>query len=180
MDILCSCDDNGEIRYWSCDKHMCKRVSKGATVQVRFQPRGGQFLAAAAENVVSIFDVETHTKTRTLQGHKKEVHAVCWDANGKTLASVSQDLVKVWSLQTWECIHELNSTGNQFHSCIFHPRYPQILIIGGYQTMELWDIIGTKSMGLQAHEGVIAALAHSHSTGLVASASHDKSVKLWK
>ncbi|RWV97716.1 hypothetical protein GW17_00039479 [Ensete ventricosum] len=28
MDILCSCDDNGEIRYWSCDKHMCKRVSK--------------------------------------------------------------------------------------------------------------------------------------------------------
>ncbi|THU73543.1 hypothetical protein C4D60_Mb04t23970 [Musa balbisiana] len=180
MDILCSCDDNGEIRYWSSDKYMCKRVSKGATVQVRFQPRSGQFLAAAAENVVSIFDVETHTKTRTLQGHKKEVHAICWDANGKTLASVSQDLVKVWSLQTWECIHELNSTGNQFHSCIFHPRYPQILIIGGYQTIELWDIIGTNCRGIPAHEGVIAALAQSHSTGLVASASHDKSVKLWK
>ncbi|URE06665.1 LisH [Musa troglodytarum] len=180
MDIFCSCDDNGEIRYWNANQYLCTRVSKGATVQVRFQPRSGQFLAAAAENVISIFDVETHTTTRTLQGHKKEVHSICWDANGNTLASVSQDLVKIWSLHTWDCIHELNSNGNQFHSCIFHPRFPHILIIGGYQSLELWNLIGNQTMTVPAHEGVIAALAQSHSTGMIASASHDKSVKIWK
>uniref|UniRef100_A0A453Q0Q1 Anaphase-promoting complex subunit 4 WD40 domain-containing protein n=1 Tax=Aegilops tauschii subsp. strangulata TaxID=200361 RepID=A0A453Q0Q1_AEGTS len=37
------------------------------TAQIRFQPSTGQFLAAASESVVSIFDVETHTKKYTLQ-----------------------------------------------------------------------------------------------------------------
>ena len=36
-------------------------------MQVRFQPNIGQYLAAAAENVVSIFDVETDRKIYTLQ-----------------------------------------------------------------------------------------------------------------
>lgn len=37
-----------------------------------------------------------------------------------------------------------------------------------------------KSMTIPAHDGLIAALAASEATGMVASASHDKSVKLWK
>lgn len=37
-----------------------------------------------------------------------------------------------------------------------------------------------RTMTLPAHEGLIAALAVSNTTGLVASASHDKFVKLWK
>lgn len=35
-------------------------------------------------------------------------------------------------------------------------------------------------MTVHAHDGLIAALAQSALTGMVASASHDKSVKLWK
>ena len=42
-------------------------VKQGGTVQVRFQPNIGQYLAAAAENVVSIFDVETDRKIYTFQ-----------------------------------------------------------------------------------------------------------------
>lgn len=34
---------------------------------MRFQPRVGRLLAAAAENVVSIFDVETETCIHSLQ-----------------------------------------------------------------------------------------------------------------
>ena len=37
-----------------------------------------------------------------------------------------------------------------------------------------------KTMTLPAHDGQIAALAVSTVTGMVASASHDKFVKLWK
>lgn len=37
-----------------------------------------------------------------------------------------------------------------------------------------------KTMTLSAHEGLITALAVSNATGYVASASHDKFVKLWK
>ncbi|XP_010940733.1 transcriptional corepressor LEUNIG_HOMOLOG isoform X2 [Elaeis guineensis] len=179
-DLLCSCDSNGEIRFWSVDQFSCSRVSKGGTVQVRFQPNIGQYLAAAAENVVSIFDVETDRKIYTLQRHTKEVQSICCDNSGELLASVSQDCVKVWSLSRGDCIHELNSNGNKFHSCVFHPNYPDILVIGGYQSLLLWNVMENQTLSVAAHEGLIAALAQSQATGMVASASHDNSVKLWK
>eukprot|EP00850_Spirogloea_muscicola_P013542 SM000092S24510 [mRNA] locus=s92:301941:311125:- [translate_table: standard] len=182
-DLLCSCDGDSEIRYWSVNGGHCTRVFKGAMSQMRFQPRAGRLLAAAADNVVSIFDVESETLVHALQRHTKPVHSVCWDAAGDFVASVSEDSVRVWALgrgQEGECIHELISSGNKFHSCIFHPKHPSLLVIGCYQSLELWNMVENKSMTMAAHDGLIAALAVSPSTGMIASASHDKSVKLWK
>lgn len=48
------------------------------------------------------------------------------------------------------------------------------------QSLELWNMAENRSMTLPAHDGLIAALAVSNATGMVASASHDKCVKLWK
>lgn len=48
------------------------------------------------------------------------------------------------------------------------------------QSLELWDMVENKSMTVPAHENIIAALAQSPATGMVGSASHDSSVKLWK
>ncbi|KAL9319123.1 hypothetical protein ACSQ67_015640 [Phaseolus vulgaris] len=155
-------------------------LSLGGSTQVRFQPRVGQFLAAASGSVVSLFDVETDRQMHTFQGHSAEVHCVCWDTNGDYLASVSQESVKVWSLASGECIHELNSSGNMYHSCVFHPSYSTLLVIGGYQSLELWNMVENRCMTISAHECVISALAQSPVTGMVASASHDKSVKIWK
>ncbi|MQL71672.1 hypothetical protein Taro_003997 [Colocasia esculenta] len=192
-DLFCSCDGNGEMRFWSANNFSSLRVSKGvhhnfkcllsigqgATGQVRFQPRIGQLLAASAENLVSIFDVDADRQIRSLPGHTKEVNCICWDANGDYLASVCQDSVRVWS-SSGECAYEFSSNGNKFHSCVFHPNYPTLLVIGGYQTLELWNMVENRSMTVQAHDNLIAALAQSPATGMIASASHDKSVKLWK
>ncbi|KAF3791857.1 Transcriptional corepressor LEUNIG-like protein [Nymphaea thermarum] len=176
-DLICSCDGDREIRYWSINNGSCTRIFKGGSSQLRFQPRIGKYLAAASETVISILDVETQACRQTLQGHTKTIHSVCWDTMGNLLASVSEDSVRVWSLGSGsegECIHELNCTGNKFHSCVFHPSYPSLL------SLELWNMVENKRMTLNAHEGLIAALAASSVTGVVASGSHDKSVKLWK
>ncbi|KAL9313322.1 hypothetical protein ACSQ67_018774 [Phaseolus vulgaris] len=140
-DLICSCDGDGEIRYWSINNGSCARVWKGGTTQMRFQPRLGRYLAAAAENIVSIFDVETQACRFSLKGHTKTVDCVCWDPSGELLASVSEDSVK---------------------------------------SLELWNMSENKTMTLSAHDGLITALAVSTVNGLVASASHDKFLKLWK
>ncbi|CAA0833677.1 dual specificity kinase 1, partial [Striga hermonthica] len=108
------------------------------------------------------------------------VKYLCWDLSGELLASVSEDSIKVWSLASGEGIHELNASGNQFHSCVFHPSYSSLLVIGGLQSLELWNMVENKSMTVAAHENIVAALAQSPLSGMVASASHDSSVKLWK
>lgn len=61
-------------------------VSKGGTTQVRFQPRLGHLLAAAANNMVAIFDVETDRQTHLLKVHNLilyvsfclDYHFVAW------------------------------------------------------------------------------------------------------
>ncbi|KAH8504269.1 hypothetical protein H0E87_011800 [Populus deltoides] len=182
-DLICSCDGNGEIRYWSVTNGSCARVFKGGMAHMRFQPRVGRYLSAATENVVAILDVETQACRHSLQGHTKPIHSVCWDPSGEFLASASEDSVRVWTLGSGsegECVHELSCNGNKFNSCVFHPTFPSLLVIGCYQSLELWNMNENKTMTLPAHEGLIAALAVSTATGLVASASHDKLVKLWK
>ncbi|KAJ6382920.1 hypothetical protein OIU77_031362, partial [Salix suchowensis] len=135
-DLICSCDGNGEIRYWSITNGSCARVFKGGMAHMRFQPRVGRYLAAAAANVVSILDVETQACRHSLQGHTKTIHSVCWDPSGEYLASASEDSVRVWTLGSGsegECVHELSCNGNEFHSCVFHPTFPSLLVIGCYQ-----------------------------------------------
>ncbi|KAL2346779.1 hypothetical protein Fmac_000779 [Flemingia macrophylla] len=194
-DLVCSCDGDGEIRYWIINS--CARVFRGGNTQVRFQPRLGRYLAAAAENIVSIFDVETqaclyflreHTKPVycvcwdpsgefLASGHTKTVDCVCWDPSGEFLASVSEDSVRVWSLGSGsegECVHELSCDRRKFHACVFHPTYPSLL------SLELWNMNENKIMALPAHDGLITALAVSTVNGLIASASHENFVKLWK
>ncbi|GER25030.1 WD-repeat protein, partial [Striga asiatica] len=178
-DLFCFCDSSNEIHYWSISPFSCTRVSKqGGSAQVRFQPKNGHLLAAASDKVVSIFDVENDRQTHSFQGHSGVVNYLCWDLSGELLASVSEDSIRVWSLASGEYIHELNANGNQFHSCVFHPSYSALLVIGGSRSLELWNMVENKSMTVPgpAHDNIVAALAQSP-TGMVASASHDSSLK---
>ncbi|GKV00765.1 hypothetical protein SLEP1_g13401 [Rubroshorea leprosula] len=182
-DLICSSDNNNGIRYWSIKNGSCAGIVKGGATQLRFQPRNGRIFAAAADNFVSILEVETQLCSAKLQGHKNLVHSVCWDPSGEYLASVSDELIKVWNVGSGskaEFIHELSCTGNKFHTCVFHPTYPLLLVIGCYETLELWDMTENKTMTLHAHDQLVSALAVSNTNGLIASASHDKHVKLWK
>ncbi|RDX76208.1 Transcriptional corepressor LEUNIG-HOMOLOG, partial [Mucuna pruriens] len=184
VDLLCSCDSNDVIRLWNINQRVCTHITKGGSKQVRFQPCFGKFLATATGNNIKIVDVETdsllYNLEVTVEGHVKDVLSICWDKCGNSIASVSEDSARVWS-SDGKCISELHSNGNKFQSCIFHPGYLNLLIIGGYQSLELWSPTeSSKTWAVPAHKGLIAGLADSPEDELVASASHDHCVKLWK
>lgn len=61
---------------------------------------------------------------------------MCWDPSGEYLASVSEDLAKVWKVGSGgkgDCINELNCNGKIFHTCVFHPTNTSLLIIGSHE-----------------------------------------------
>ncbi|XP_022724627.1 transcriptional corepressor LEUNIG-like [Durio zibethinus] len=181
VDLLCSSDSNNEMRLWNINQRSCIHVSKGATKQVRFQPGLGKLIATASGNVVNIIDVETNKPQFCLKGHNKEVLSICWDPSGKYIASISEESARVWSVSGGECLHELRSTGNKFQSCTFHPGYSLLLVIGGYQSVELWNPVeSNKTWTVEAHRGLISSLADSLQTEMLASTSHDQCVKIWK
>ncbi|XP_065879505.1 transcriptional corepressor LEUNIG_HOMOLOG-like [Euphorbia lathyris] len=183
VDLLCSCGIDDEIRLWNVNRRACLHVSKGATKQVRFQPQTGNLLAAATGNNINVIDTEIRNRVVfNLKGHVKEVLCLCWHMNGKYIASVSEDSARVWSLESGgSCIHELLSNGNKFQSCTFHPGHSLLLIIGCYQSIELWNPIeNSRTWSVAAHNGLIAAVADSVPNQMIASASHDRCVKIWK
>ena len=61
---------------------------------------------------------------------------------------------------------------------MFYSRSENLSLI--CQNLELWNMVDNKTLTMGAHEGQITSLATSGVSGLVASASHDKCVKLWK
>ncbi|KAI4377122.1 hypothetical protein MLD38_014806 [Melastoma candidum] len=181
-DLICSCDNMKEIRYWTMKNGRCAGMIKGGATCLRFQPGSGKFLATAGKNVVSLYDVETQFCRHRIQDHKSTVHALCWDFAGDHLASVSDDLVSVWrgSGNNMESVHRLSCLGNKFRSCVFHPVLPSVLIIGCDKSLELWNMAENKRVTLDAHQDLISSLSASNPKSYVASGSHDKSIKVWK
>ncbi|OIW07557.1 hypothetical protein TanjilG_08444 [Lupinus angustifolius] len=179
-DLLCFSDSENEIRYWNMTTSSFTNTLKGGNAQVRFQPGAGELLAAAYDKGISIFNVETGRQIYSLQGHPEEVNYICWVANGDILASVSRNFVKFWSLSSGEYIKGLRSSGEQYYSCVFHPSYSNILVIGGTTNIELWNLAEDKSMTIPTDQNIISCLVQSPVTGIVASASHDCTVKLWR
>ncbi|KAI5680628.1 hypothetical protein M9H77_01855 [Catharanthus roseus] len=181
-DLVCSCDDATAIRYWSIKSGGCTGLSKADATQVRFQPVHGRFLAAAVRNGVSIIDVETaQANGYPLKGHATNVISVCWNSSGEYLASLSEDVIRVWKIGSGEvqdCIHELSTSSKKFQCCVFHPCYPSSLVIGFNQSLELWHMAENKMITLL--EQPINALAVSPRSGYVASASDENLIKLWK
>ncbi|XP_057470750.1 transcriptional corepressor LEUNIG_HOMOLOG-like [Actinidia eriantha] len=184
VDILASCDTNDEIRLWNVKQCACVHILKGGSKQVRFQPRYGKYLIAASGNKVHLIDAETQVIQHVLEGHVKEVKAICWEPCGKYYASLSEDSARVWSTAFGaKCIHVLHSSpGLKFESCTFHPAYAQLMIIGCYQVLNVWNPTEKeKIMPVpDAHNSIISALTECIHNDMVGSASHDRCVKLWK
>ncbi|XP_006338175.1 transcriptional corepressor LEUNIG-like isoform X1 [Solanum tuberosum] len=181
-DLICSCDNVSTIRYWNIKNGGCAGVSKVRATQVRFQPNLGKYLAAADADGVLLIDVETtQICTYPLKGHISIIRGICWSSSGEYLASLSEDMVKVWKIGSsgeQECMNERSVTGKRFRCCTFHPCYPSVLVVGSDQCLEFWHMAENKMMIVL--EEPVNSLAASRPTGVVASATDNNLIRLWK
>jgi RNA polymerase sigma factor (sigma-70 family) len=91
---LCDARTGRIIRRWSdSGKPSMNRLEKLA-----FSP-DGRLLASSDGTVVHLWEVETGKELRTFQGHRGEVSSLSFSANGRRLASASNDsTVVIWDL----------------------------------------------------------------------------------
>ncbi|KEH31038.1 transcriptional corepressor leunig-like protein [Medicago truncatula] len=177
---LCSSDTSNVIKVWDLNQRV--RINHCiAGSLVRFQPGSGKLLAVANQNVIAILEFPSFDVKNILKGHVKDINSICWDVTGNMIASVSEDDVRVWS--DGQCIFEYQSDGKRFQSIIFHPRYPDVLVVAGFQCLELLTVetreIRTKG---DASDVLITGLAATtaRSEFDIASASSNSVVKIWK
>lgn len=178
FESLCSVDQEGDLRFWSLTTGATVNIQKKVSKIARFQPVHGRILATGHDNEVKLFDTATQQATRTLTAHSARVHSIAWHPQATTLVTGSDDCVAVWDFANTSHPQRTFKSSN-ISSCGFHPTQRNVVIIGTYQRVFLWDFENEKSVAISAHEGIVSAIASSFASGTFATASHDTKIKLF-
>jgi hypothetical protein len=166
---------------------------------------GLELLASgSADKTIKLWSTKSYACTTTLKGHTAPVSALKALPEASLLASGSEDkTIKLWSLESHEygngpghgkCVATLEGHTNSVRALALLPELGVLVSCSHDKTIKLWTIpthwSGTCDMPadldtnactatLEGHTDMIRAVVALPQAGLLASASHDKTIKLW-
>lgn len=147
-----------------------------------FSPDGRIILTGSSDGTATVWEAETGSQLRRLNGHSGAVNAVAILPDGRTGVTAGRDgSVLLWDL----------SSGRQLRSLLGHPTWVSdvavspsgttLLSVGGMDGLAiLWDIeTGRELRRFQGHSSAIEAAAFSPSGDRVATGGRDSVGILW-
>jgi WD40 repeat protein/tRNA A-37 threonylcarbamoyl transferase component Bud32 len=113
----------------------------------------------------------------TLKGHTHAVNNVAFSADGRRLASASDDgTVKVWDTRTGQESLTLKGHTSGVRSAAFSPDGRRLASASDDRTVKLWDAaIGQEIPTLMGHSGPVGSVAFNPDGRRLASAGHEPS-----
>ena len=117
----------------------------------------------------------------TLAGHTGLVLSVAFDAEGRTLASGSDEgNLALWEASSGALIRRIEAHSGKAWSVAFEPRGRAVASAGSDATVKLWDVsTGALLRTFAGHTEEVNSVAFSRDGSTLASASDDRTVKLW-
>ena len=119
--------------------------------------------------------------TRTLVGHQGSVYSLAFLANGRQLASASEDgTIRIWDINTGNAVRTLTGHRRSVHAIAVSPNGRLIVSAGNEQDLFLWDVRKSKLIGkLTGHDYDVYTLQFSTDGRLLASSGKDQSIIIW-
>ncbi|MFG3092840.1 WD40 repeat domain-containing serine/threonine protein kinase [Streptomyces antibioticus] len=117
----------------------------------------------------------------SLPGHTKNVYALAYSPNGKSLASASEDnTVRLWNVTAPDGDAEPAELTGLFWALAFSPDGRTLAGGGADGTIHLWNAADRRPVGtLQGHKEQVSSLAFSPDGKTLASGGLDASLRLW-
>lgn len=142
-------------------------------------------IAVARYGEVQLFSYETRLPLRTLTGHRGNVNALAFSAEGKYLFAAAGETglfgeVRQWKVEDGTLVRTFEGHRDAIYSvALSHDG--KVLATGSYdQKIKLWNAeSGEEIRTLSGHNGCVFDLAFRADGKLLASASADRTVKLW-
>lgn len=169
-----------ELETGRCVRHM--QDTPSAFHSMKFHPDGLILAGGTAENTVAVWDIKDQTTVATLTGHEGPVESISFSENGYYLASGSRDgTVKLWDLRKPLNIQTLK-LGAPVNSVRFDST-GQYLVVGA-SGVHVFNFETKSSLGatveLTDHDGAVMGACFGQNARTVASASMDRTLKLYK
>src|SRR5262249_14224638 len=95
---------------------------EGRVSAVAFSPDGRLLGSAHDQRLLPLWDVETATQLRALQGHEAIVHGAAFSPDGKFLLSGGVDrTVRLWDVESGEQVRSFGSAADAVKCVAFSP-----------------------------------------------------------
>ncbi|MDB9518707.1 hypothetical protein PN466_17310 [Roseofilum reptotaenium CS-1145] len=137
------------------------------------------------DGTIKLWDIQTLSQIRTLNGHESKVEAIAFSPDGECLVSGSDDCtIKVWRVSTGECIQTMDEQTEGVWSVASSPN-GQILASGYLPgdrgaKIKLWDVqTGQCLYTLQGHKHTVRSLAFTPDSQTLVSGSADCTIRSW-
>jgi ribosome assembly protein 4 len=154
----------------------------------QFPPTSGSRLATGSgDNTARLWDCDTGTPIKTLQGHTGWVLCVAYSPDGSMLATGSYDnTVRLWEAKTGDSLGgPLKGHSAFIRSLAWEPFHlqqtgrPRLASSSKDATVRVWDAISRKTdFVLSGHKMSVSCVKWG-GTGLIYTASQDRTIKVW-
>lgn len=183
-ELLAGWSEDETIKIWNLTTgrkiHSLPKTS--GVNSLSFSADGNLFAFGTDYYNIYIWDLEFGEKVGILSEWKSQCPTATISPNGKIIASVIDEGLKLWSLRTEEAIYTLpwHYLNSDISSVAFSPD-GKILATGNYDsTIKLWKVEdGQEIHTLTKHSGTVWCVAISPDGKSLVSGSYDQTIKVW-
>ncbi|KAK3099531.1 hypothetical protein FSP39_005884 [Pinctada imbricata] len=181
-----ACSGLGQLLVWEWQSETYVLKQQGHFNNMNclaYSPDGQHIVTGGDDGKVKVWDQTTGFCFVTFNEHLGGITGVTFNQNGQVVLSSSLDgTVRAFDLNRYRNFRTFTSPRPSQFSCLTVDSSGEIVCAGGMDTFEVfvWSMqTGRLLEVLAGHEGPISSLSFCTNKSLLASASWDKSVKLW-